>query len=39
MEFLFNNGKIEKMINHIESRSVGEFLLKVMTYETNKFVK
>ncbi len=38
MEFLFTNDRVEKMVKHIESRSVGEFLLKVLTYESSKWV-
>lgn len=37
MEFLFNNNNVYKLLAHIESRSVGEFLLKVLTYESSKF--
>lgn len=37
MEFLFTNKNVYKLIAHIESRSVGEFLLKVLTHESSKF--
>jgi hypothetical protein len=39
MDFLFAQKNVEKMITHIESRSVGEFLLKALTYESPKWTK
>lgn len=39
MEFLFTENRVEKMVHHIESRSVGEFLLKVLTFESGKFAQ
>lgn len=37
MEFLFEGNRIERMVRHIESRSVGEFLMKVLTFESGKW--
>jgi len=37
MQYLFTDQNVYKLISHIESRSVGEFLLKVLTYESSKW--
>ena len=37
MQYLFTDQNVYKLIAHIESRSVGEFLLKVLTYESSKW--
>ena len=34
MKYLFEGDTVDKVLNHAESRSVGEFIVKVLTHES-----
>ena len=38
MKYILESEKFDCILNHIESRSVGEFIMKIMTHESTDYL-